>query len=63
MAPDDPTPTTGELRALQEDKADTESMRAIEAAEPAEQRAHERRAEKAAYLAEKLEQQAEALDE
>jgi hypothetical protein len=63
VSPDDPHPPTGELRAIQEDKADTESMRAIEAAEPAEQQTHERRAEKAAYLAEKLEEQAEALDE
>ena len=61
--PDDPTPTTGELKAIQADKADTESMRAIEAHEPAEKRTHERRAEKAAYLAEKLDEQAEALDE
>ena len=63
MAPDDPHPPTGELRAIQEDKADTESMRAIEASEPSEQHTHERRAEKAAYLAEKLDEQAEALDE
>ncbi len=63
MVPDDPHPTTGELRALQAEKADTESMRAVEAAEPAERKAHERRADKAAYLAEKLDEQAEALDE
>ena len=63
MAPDDPHPPTGELRAIQEEKADTESMRAIESSEPAEQQTHERRAEKAAYLAEKLDEQAEALDE
>ena len=63
MSPDDPHPPTGELRAIQEDKADTESMRAIEADEPAEQRPRERRAERAAYLAEKLEEQGEALDE
>ena len=63
MGPDDPNPTTGELRAMQEERADTEKMRAIEAAEPAEQHAHRRRAEKAKYLAEKLDQQAEALDE
>ncbi len=63
MAADDPHPPTGELRAIQEDKADTESMRALEATDPAEQATHERRAEKAAYLAEKLDEQAEALDE
>jgi hypothetical protein len=63
VVPDDPHPPTGELRALQEEKADTESMAALEATEPAERRAHERRADKAAYLAEKLDEQAEALDE
>ena len=63
MVPDDPHPPTEELRALQADKADTESMRALEAQQPAEKRAHERRADKAAYLAEKLDEQAEALGE
>jgi hypothetical protein len=63
MPADDDNPTTGELRALQEDRADTERMNAIEASEPAEEHAHRRRAEKAEYLAEKLDQQEEALGE
>ena len=56
-------PTTGELRALQIDRRDEERERADEAELPAEERTHGRRADKAAYLAEKLDQQAEALDE
>ena len=63
MVPDDLDPPTGELRALQSERADTERMRALEAAEPAEEQAHRRRAEKAEYLAEKLDEQAEALGE
>ena len=63
MGPDDPNPPTEELRAIQEQRADTESMNAIEAEAPAEELAHRRRAEKAKYLAEKLDEQAEALDE
>ena len=61
--PADDNPTTGELRALQEERADTESMHAIEATEPAEAEAHARRADKAKYLAEKLEEQGKALGE
>ncbi len=63
MAADDDNPTTGELRALQVEKADTERMNAIEADAPAEEHAHRRRAEKAEYLAKKLDQQDEALGE
>ncbi len=63
MPADDDNPTTGELRALQEQRADTERMQAIEASEPAEKDAHLRRAEKAEYLAKKLDQQDEALGE
>lgn len=63
MGADDSHPTTGELRALQEEKADTESLRALEAVDPEEQHTHERRAERASYLAEKLDEQAEALEE
>ena len=63
MPADDDNPTTGELRALQEERADTESMQAIEATEPAEAEAHTRRAEKAKYLADKLEEQGKALGE
>ena len=63
MTPEADLQPTQELRAVQVDKADTESMRALEAEEPEERKAHERRADKAAYLAEKLDEQAEALDE
>jgi hypothetical protein len=63
MSADDDNPTTGELKAVQVERADTERMQAIEATEPAEEHAHRRRAEKAAYLAEKLDQQGEALGE
>ena len=62
MVPDEP-PKTEELRVEQVQRADTERMQAIEAAEPAEEHAHRRRAEKAEYLARKLDEQAEALDE
>ena len=63
MSADDDNPTTGELRALQEERADTERMQAIEACEPEEEHAHRRRAEKAEYLAKKLDEQEEALGE
>ncbi len=63
MPADDDNPTTGELRALQEERADTERMQAIEAEAPAEEQAHRRRAEKAEYLARKLDEQDEALSE
>ena len=53
-------PTTGELRAIQADREKEERSRAETAAEEAEARAAERRADKAAYLREKLEEQEEA---
>ncbi len=56
-------PTTEQLRAVQADREEAERERAHEAGTPDERRAHARRAEKAAYLAEKLDEQAEALDE
>ena len=56
-------PTTGELRAIQVDKLEQERAKAREAEESAAERAAGRRADKAAYLAEKLDEQAEALDE
>jgi hypothetical protein len=62
MGPGD-DPTTEELRAVQADREETERERAEEATEPAEAKAAQRRAEKAAYLREKLDDQAEALDE
>ena len=55
-------PPTEELRALQEIRADEERERAREAETRAEERTHARRAEKAEYLREKLDEQAESLD-
>ena len=51
---DDGDPETRELKVQQDDRAREESRFAREADQPAEQRAHERRAEKAAYLRDKL---------
>jgi hypothetical protein len=56
-------PTTQELRALQAGKEEAERERAKEADLPEEQQAAERRADKAAYLREKLAEQEEALEE
>jgi len=60
---DDDHPTTEELKVVQLDKLEEERAKAREAEDAAEERAAGRRADKAAYLAEKLDQQAEALDE
>ena len=57
---DDSEPTTEELRAVQADRERTERELAEEAPDPREERAHERRAERAAYLREKLDEQAES---
>ena len=57
----DDDPTTGELRALQADREEAEREKAADADQPDEAHAAERRAEKARYLREKLEQQEEAL--
>jgi hypothetical protein len=59
----DDQPTTQELKAIQVDKLEDEKAKARTAEEQAEERAAGRRADKAAYLAEKLDKQAEALDE
>lgn len=59
----DDQPTTQELRAIQVDRLEDEKAKARTAEEQAEERAAGRRADKAAYLAEKLDEQAEALDE
>ncbi|TML99086.1 MAG: hypothetical protein E6G10_20675 [Actinobacteria bacterium] len=58
MVPEEPTPE--ERRAEFAERAEDEAARADEAEEPAERRAHARRAEKAAYLEDKLAEQAEA---
>jgi len=47
-------PKTDELRLDQIQREREEHARAREAAEPAEEHAHERRADRAAYLREKL---------
>jgi hypothetical protein len=51
---------TGELRAEQEQKADRESELADESEQPSEREAHRRRADKARYLEEKLEERAQS---
>lgn len=64
--PDDDHPTTEELRVVQLDKLQEERFNARKAEEledRAAERAAGRRADKAAYLAEKLEEQGEALDQ
>jgi hypothetical protein len=51
---------TEQLRAEQIKRAREEHKRAQEAGEPTEEHQHDRRSERAAYLAEKLEERAEA---
>ncbi len=53
-------PTTQELRLAELQRMREEKERAEEAATPEEGEQHERRAEKASYLREKLEERAEA---
>jgi hypothetical protein len=53
-------PSTEELRAVQADREDAERELADQAADPREERTHERRADRAAYLQEKLGEQADA---
>ena len=59
----DDEPTTQELRALQADREEAERERAADADLPQEKQAAQRRAEKAAYLRDKLTEQEEALEE
>jgi hypothetical protein len=56
----DGDPTTEELRAVQAQREVAERELAERVPDPAEERTHERRAERAAYLREKLEEQAES---
>jgi hypothetical protein len=56
-------PTTDQLKAIQTDREEAEREFAQRAEDDLEERTHERRAERAAYLADKLDDQAEALDE
>jgi hypothetical protein len=60
-APGDPP--TEELQAIQAEREAVEREQADEADTPAGERTHRRRADKAAYLQEKLAEQAESLDQ
>ncbi|HEU4657606.1 MAG TPA: hypothetical protein VFR97_08780 [Capillimicrobium sp.] len=53
-------PTTEQLRAIQGDRARREAEQAQEAEGSAERRTHQRRADKAAYLRDKLAEQEES---
>jgi hypothetical protein len=53
-AMDDDEPTTGELRAVQDDRARDEAKQARTSEAEPDARAHARRAEKAAYLRDRL---------
>jgi hypothetical protein len=58
-----PDPTTEGMRLDQIEKAREERRRAEEANEPSAEKAHDRRADRADYLREKLADRAEAEDE
>jgi hypothetical protein len=58
-----PDPQTEELRLEQIERARREKKRADDALEPAAEDAHNRRADKADYLREKLAERAKAEDE
>jgi hypothetical protein len=60
LSGDDPDPKTEELKAVQEDRLREERAQAEEAQSEDEAEQHARRADKAAYLREKLEQRAES---
>ena len=61
--PDDDQPTTQELKVVQLDKLQAEREQAQRAEDEKAEHTHERRADRAAYLAEKLDEQERALDE
>ncbi len=58
-----PDPKTEEMRLEQLQRERTEREQAGDASEPAEERAHERRADRAAYLKRKLDERARSEDE
>lgn len=58
-----PDPETQELQTDQVKRVVEEKRRAEAAEEPAETKAHQRRAERAAYLKRKLDERAESEDE
>jgi hypothetical protein len=57
---DPDNPSTEELRAVQAEREEAERERAGQSPDEREERTHERRAERAAYLRDKLDEQAEA---
>jgi hypothetical protein len=58
-----PDPKTEELQLETEERERIEREHADKASEPAEERAHKRRADRAAYLREKLDERARSEDE
>lgn len=60
---DEDAPTTQELRAVQQERAEAEREAADDAPTEEAERAHERRADKAAYLEERLAEQEQALED
>jgi hypothetical protein len=58
-----PDPKTEELRVEQVQRELAERKQADESSEPAEERTHDRRAERAAYLKKKLDERAKSEDE
>lgn len=58
-----PDPKTEELRIEQIQRERKERAQADEAPEPAEEKTHSRRAERAAYLKSKLDERAKSEDE
>ncbi|HET8757338.1 MAG TPA: hypothetical protein VFM58_15070 [Solirubrobacteraceae bacterium] len=58
-----PDPKTEELQVEQVQRELAERQQRDDASEPAEERTHERRAERAAYLRKKLEERAKSEDE
>lgn len=63
MAPDDDLLSTQALKAIQSERAEAERDAAADAPLEAEERTHGRRADRASYLAEKLEEQEASLDQ
>ena len=63
MGPTGGDPSTEELRAVQAEREETERELAEDAPDEHAERTHERRAERAAYLREKLSEQAESEQE
>lgn len=57
------TPDPADLRSEQERRRQAEAEQAVDAGDPDEREAHRRRAEKAAYLRDRLTEQEEALDD